>query len=941
MRKEVEKMKKFGLIGLMLLVILATPAMAAEISTNCTRIGVDYLSTEDKVTYGADIPIKVKAAGLSDDQFSTIGTRTIAIFENTTYYTKVYNATTGDFNITAANKEQLWSRDIGKEGLNTLSDPLKVSTATYKIYAGTYVLVMYNSTVGGIPTACANVLRFVVEPVAGKPYVSISTDRMTAALGDVVKVDFSASGSDIYIVGVLATGWEGKTYFLNCTAGDWTPYPWGTYSGGGVNKYDMGACIDTCVAMDPGNRTKASCEAGLKYFPLNSSKGFKDTTKGIIVFKVVAGKEIYWWNGSDPYRSEAIATVILAKPTLSSISVPSKHVNGTDLTITGVTNVAETRSEYDRGLDNMVYMYITDLSGNLQCGGRTFSAIIGKDRTFSIKIDNFGAQPPCVLETGYYKAEFRLVTDTGFADEDTVVFELVNGMVKISPDKTTVVRGDKVKFTIITNLKVNSPVVFTIEDARIIGGTGSATETLRVDATGKAYKEITVAQTAPLTEYKFKAEIAGNVTDTISISVVKQTIELSADKTTVARGGEIRFTGTTTAERVYIFVNDNSTTPFLFGGKAVPEILDSPITIDDNWMVYAVPDSNDRLDFKIEVNTRADAGTYYLYFYANVTPGTIDRASDPQKMFAIVVTDPRIIKVDIPNVIPYQGEVKVKILTDPGKRENAYVTFVLEGPNVKARPGNFNLNDRLTIDSNNEVNFRLNLKSYYDGKNKALEPGLYVFTVRLYLADEETDKVQKLVEISTLKMDVKIEPETIVVGDQIKVTIETSREGVAGYDHIWVTMVGANYKAIQKVTLDSSGKGSVTFETLGIADGTYKFFVRDTMGTIAQVTENYLAEELYDLDPADTAARTYRAHDDLLVIKTVQILKEKPAVTTPPPTTPPVTTPEVTPTTPPPTPVETTPPPTPTPAPGPIPGFEAIFAIAGLIAVAYLLRKRQ
>ncbi|MEM2272553.1 MAG: hypothetical protein QXP56_07805, partial [Archaeoglobaceae archaeon] len=85
MRKEVEKMKKFGLIGLMLLVILATPVMAAEISTNCTRIGVDYLSTEDKVTYGADIPIKVKAAGLSDDQFSAIGTRTIAIFENATY----------------------------------------------------------------------------------------------------------------------------------------------------------------------------------------------------------------------------------------------------------------------------------------------------------------------------------------------------------------------------------------------------------------------------------------------------------------------------------------------------------------------------------------------------------------------------------------------------------------------------------------------------------------------------------------------------------------------------------------------------------------------------------------------------------------------------------------------------------------------------------------
>ncbi|MEM3139657.1 MAG: hypothetical protein QXU17_05610, partial [Archaeoglobaceae archaeon] len=36
MRKEVEKMKKFGLIGLMLLVILATPAMAQTCSPRCT-----------------------------------------------------------------------------------------------------------------------------------------------------------------------------------------------------------------------------------------------------------------------------------------------------------------------------------------------------------------------------------------------------------------------------------------------------------------------------------------------------------------------------------------------------------------------------------------------------------------------------------------------------------------------------------------------------------------------------------------------------------------------------------------------------------------------------------------------------------------------------------------------------------------------------------------
>ncbi|MEM2086807.1 MAG: PGF-CTERM sorting domain-containing protein, partial [Archaeoglobaceae archaeon] len=249
-----------------------------------------------------------------------------------------------------------------------------------------------------------------------------------------------------------------------------------------------------------------------------------------------------------------------------------------------------------------------------------------------------------------------------------------------------------------------------------------------------------------------------------------------------------------------------------------------------------------------------------------------------------------------------------------------------------------------SLDSNNEVKFYLDLKDYKSG-NKVIDPGLYVFTVKLYLDSEEVDKVQKLVEISAVSLDVTIEPSVIVIGDQIKVTVQSNREGVAGYDHIFVTMVGANYKAVQRVTLDSTGKGSVTFETLGIADGTYKIYVRDTMNTsTADYPELYVAEELYDLDPADATARVAKAHDDILVIRTIQILKEKPTPTptTPPPTTPPVTTPAVTPTTPPPTtPPVTTPPPTTTPAPGPIPGFEAIFAIAGLVAIAYLLRRRQ
>ncbi len=901
-------MKRYGLIGLMLLVMLASPAMAQTLNqgpiSNTTLAITSMKLSDTNYTYGTDVELTVTWGYYKAEDY---GTRYIAIFDWSTYTTKVN--VSGVFSVADASdpSNYKWLVALPESGG---SETHKINTAEKGMFAAYYVVVVFNST-----GAYDDRLVFVVEPVAGKPYVSISVTPMTAALGDRVELKYKMTGSEPYYVGVLVTGWEGRVYFANCTIGTWTLWPW--------------------MSIPP-RTTFDEDFCGIKYFDLTSGFGFTKDTEGIIVFKIAAGKDpANLFTGSDPTRAEATAVVILAKPTLSSISVPSKHVNGTDLTITGVTNVAETRSKYDVGLPNYVYLNITDLNDNLQCG-RTFLGLIGKDRTFSIKIDNFGTKDPCVLETGYYKAKFKLVTDEGFTDEEVTVFELVNGMVKIMPDKTTVVRGDKVKFTIVTNLKVNNPVNFTIKDARIIGEQGEITETLRVDATGKAYKEIEVAQAAPLTEYKFEARIAGDVIDTVSISVAKQTLDLSVDKTTVARGGELRFTGTTTAEVVYVFASEVD----VFDGVAeIPS--DNIIPTAGLTTKKFVPDTNDKLDFKLDVLTGADAGTYYLYFYAPVNASQIDRASDPQKMFAIVVTDPRIVSVDIPSRIPYQGEVEVKIVTDPGKKERAHVTWVLEGSNIKVRPSAVGgpIDNRYTIDSNDEVSFRLNLKNYYDEKGRSIDPGLYVFTVKLYLDNEETDRVQKLVEISTISLDVTIEPAVIVVGDTIKVSVKSSREGVAGYDHIYITMVGANYKAVQKVTLDSTGNGVATFETLGIADGTYKLYIRDTMGTGDGLT---LAEELYDLDPADSLARALDAHDDVLVVRTIQILKERPTPTpTTPPTTPPVTTPPVTTPTPTPTtPKPTTPTPTTTPAGG-IPGFEAIFAIAGLLAVAYLLRRRH
>lgn len=108
-----------------------------------------------------------------------------------------------------------------------------------------------------------------------------------------------------------------------------------------------------------------------------------------------------------------------------------------------------------------------------------------------------------------------------------------------------------------------------------------------------------------------------------------------------------------------------------------------------------------------------------------------------------------------------------------------------------------------------------------------------------------------------------------MIGEKIQVSISAYRGGVAGYDHIWVTMVGPNYKAIQRATLDSEGKATLTFETYGLAEGTYTFWIRDTAGTCVynNTEQNFMefVEDLYDLDPASPVARVYKADDDILL----------------------------------------------------------------------------
>jgi hypothetical protein len=550
-------------------------------------------------------------------------------------------------------------------------------------------------------------LAFLVESVAiGKPTVSISVDRGVVAWGDYVKVKASMSTDQpVTPVKVFITGAAVTTMICS-------------YSGSGV--YSV----------------KDACNNEDEWWILIDSR----RPEGTYVAKIDVG--------SGERRAEATATFQVVKPQVTSLTVPLQHVIGRDLVIEGVSNLAKSGSEADVGSpadlskQNYAQLWIKDLSGNevfnlsKQRTDANAISLIDDAGKFRFKIDNFGKSGSATgsLDRGFYVVEVKVYSGEVWSEVKTASFELVKATVKLSADKTTVTRGDDITFTITTNLKVNNEVKFTIEDTRFCVNEPGYDQCTNVksyytDVKGQIKIKLKVASEAPLTEYKFKAEeTLTGVSDEIKIVVAKQALQLTAEKTTVARGGEIRFTGTTTVDYIYVYANEANV--FKIGGQDVNELPSDTIITNPNTAM--VPASDKKLDFKVEAKIDADTGSYYLYFFAPANLTKIDRSADTQAMVAVIVTDPRIISVDIPSKIPYQGKFEVGVLTDPGKRENVYLTFVMEGTNVKLRPGDFGLSDRSTPDANNYVNWTIDLKKYYENKGKTLEPGLYLFTVKMY-----------------------------------------------------------------------------------------------------------------------------------------------------------------------------------------------------------------
>ena len=431
--------------------------------------------------------------------------------------------------------------------------------------------------------------------------------------------------------------------------------------------------------------------------------------------------------------------------------------------------------------------------------------------------------------------------------------------VSISVDRSFVAQGDYLKVKAFMNTEqpitpINVFITGAGKTINICNYEGSGALSVK-EACGADEWWVAIGLDYPVGTYNAKIDVGSGETRaeaTAIFQVVNPEItilELTADRTTVARGGEIRFMGETTADRIYVYASEAGIFEYM------AELPYETYIYTHQYPTLIVLPSDAKLDFKVTVKIMSSPGTYHLYVYAPKNPDLIDKFADTHVVIPINITDPRIVSVDIPSKIPYQGKFEVNVLTDPGKRENVELTFVIEGSNVKARPTDFGLSDYSTPDANNYVNWTIDLKRYKEG-NKTLDPGLYLFTVKMrFKGGDEIDsaRTSKLIEIVDQQLDVGIFIElnktTVAPGEQFAVDVSV-KDGTAKSVVAEFTFDTAKIKYVSKSTSPSfTVLSSVSDNKVSIAG------ISDEPVDISAKTK--LATIVFEVNPGATGEITF------------------------------------------------------------------------------------
>ncbi len=622
---------------------------------------------------------------------------------------------------------------------------------------------------------------------------------------------------------------------------------------------------------------------------------------------------------------------------------------------------------------------------NADLNKTTTTADVMSDGTWEVLKDvkaNYG--------TGSYEVDVVVVTDLtkindpNFRGKATYYVIVEKPKISIELDRLVYAPGQSIIIKGTTNLgdgykikiELSDPnlLVYDTVSKRLVG----STITVYTDSDGNwQTSKFYINPDAEYKSYTITAEIVAypSATDVATITVRKVAVEATLSVTKVTRNEEVILSGKAPTDTVFLFTDEKDV--FENVGKMPATEKGTLSTLEPEYQPMVIKTSNGEFKVTLTVSKTADEGSYVLYVVASPDGRSFDLSKDPYTMISVIVLPIGVVKYpsEIKMVRGSEERVFIKVNAEPDS--DIFVCYTLEGHGVKvtkaATPtssgvsfGHNNKFSKWNESENNTWWMYVDLYPYYDIENhmltdtwtcdkkdtvKLLPTGVYKFGIHVYTRDPdsgiftETSEVTIPLIVEPVKLTVEV-PTTVKKGDNLVIKIKENRKVTTSYDYIYVVLdTGTKLRKFTHVSLDKNGTATVLMPTADLDPGEYKLYVRDTMGTECGNINDY-----YNIPPTDSYAKNYSADDDALWVGTVKIVEAAAVTTTVPPTTT-VTTTTVTTTTVPTTTtvaptttvaktttVVTTPPPTTTKK---TPGFEAIFAIAGLLAITYLLRRRQ
>ncbi len=711
---------------------------------------------------------------------------------------------------------------------------------------------------------------------------------------------------------------------------------------------------------------------------LSDTSTFKNATAGTWEIDVTAGTT------TESLKFDVADVSVKAE-------LPSTAYLSQELTFKGTTNLAETSSSYDAADPNYVYIYVFTPSGNLTKWNASSSeweitSLTTHDVSTSKDVTNYSLKVPIKSdgswestvklklnlswETGSYRidvvARANKIDNDKFRDVETYYINVKKPKIEFKLDKLTFTNGEDIiikgtatvstgTIVHITCTNMKNGLADLLKEVR----TKEVTVSVSTDGTWKTDK-YHIKDDAARTTYTLKAYIVDSNGNEVcsaytTISVVKATVNATLSRHELVRGADVTLSGHSPIDTLYVYTDDTNvfdnvakipnTNKFLYAG---------------NETLVVKTDANGNFKVTLTVSKTADTGTYTLYVIAPSNTSEVDLSRDAYVQIPVTITEVGFVHVPDKIVITRGGQKDVFVEVNAEPDNVVKVEYKLEGHGIDIKASDNTKFSKWNETENGWWVFTT-IYTYYDPNSEQLKPswqegyklltvGTYDFTIKLYKItstggwEEETSVSIPLI-VQAVELNVTA-PTEVKKGDMLVVTVHENRVGEKAYDNVYVILDLGTKIRKYAVTLNENGTATVEIPTADIDPGTYKLYIRDTMGTELHGT----IDDYYDIPPTDAYAKYYKADDDALWVGTVKIVEAAAVTTTVPPTTTvtatvttttvPTTTTTVAPTTTvaKTTTVVTTPPPTTTKK---TPGFEAIFAIAGLLAIAYLLRRRQ